>query len=384
MGRFPFPRNERLPHLNYPRAASHHDVLRAFADLREEIVTADGARGFLRLRRPDTPDGVPSSTVSEGIAYGMLIAVMLDEQGLFDHLYRYALEFANANGLMSWYVAPDGSRALGSGGASDSDEDIAWALVMASRQWGGRGALERSYLDHAKAQIDRVYELEVDHGAWPDLFLPGDEWRGRDVFNPSYFAPSEYRVFGEVSGNRDGWQRVIDRGYATVNACLTTARGNAENGLVPAWCDSLGNPVEAFPGAMTNYQTDSARLPFRVGQDYAYYRDPRALAYVKRTTRFFAGLGADGIGDGYQLDGTPFPDPKTPQPNAGSAVFVGPAAVGAMHDPAQQAFIDAAYARVRTGKLLARSRYYNHCWTVLSLLMLTGNLSEFPAEAAGA
>ena len=59
-------------------------------------------------------------------------------------------------------------------------------------------------------------------------------------------------------------------------------------------------------------------------------------------------------------------------------MFVGCAAVGAQHDARYQAFIDAAYARVRTGKLLARSRYYNHCWTVLSLLMLTGNLLEFP------
>jgi hypothetical protein len=33
---------------------------------------------------------------------------------------------------------------------------------------------------------------------------------------------------------------------------------------------------------------------------------------------------------------------------------------------------------VRTGQLLARSRYYNHCWTVLSTLLLTGNLSELP------
>jgi len=42
--------------------------------------------------------------------------------------------------------------------------------------------------------------------------------------------------------------------------------------------------------------------------------------------------------------------------------------------------VEAAYARVRTGQLLTRSRYYNHCWTVLSLLMLSGNLIELPAR----
>jgi endo-1,4-beta-D-glucanase Y len=377
MLRFPFPHNQRLSHLTYPAAASQEDVLTAFRAFRDEIITADGARGFLRTRRPDTPDGIPNSTVSEGIAYGMVIAVMLGEQPLFDALFGYALEFANEHGLMCWYVSPDGAKALGTGAASDADEDIAWALVMAHRQWRGRGALGESYLDHAKRQIDRIWQFQVDHDAFPHLFKPGDEWRP-NVFNPSYFAPNQYRVFGEISGNASGWQGVVDRGYDIVQASLNEASGNRDNGLVPAWCDARGTPVEAFPGAETNYQTDSARLPFRLAQDFAYYGDPRARTYVEKTSAFFAALGADAIGDGYHTDGRPCPDRKTPQPNAGSAVFVGCAAAGAMHSPAYQAFLDAAYARVRTGKLLARSRYYNHCWTVLSLLMLSGNLIEFP------
>jgi endo-1,4-beta-D-glucanase Y len=379
MGCYPFPQNQRLGHLIYPAAANHEDARLAFARFREDIVTADGARGFLRTRRPDTPDGVANSTVSEGIAYGMIIAVMFDDQPLFDAFWQYALCFMNESGFMSWYIAPDGSRALGSGGATDSDEDMAWALVMAHRQWGGCGSLSETYLSHAQRQIDRLWQFEIDHDKVEGMLLPGDEWRGQNVFNPSYFAPNQYRLFGEISGNRAGFQRVIERGYEIVSHSLSQARGNAHNGLVPAWCDAAGNPVEAFPGAMMNYQTDSARLPFRLGQDYAYYRDPRAADYLAKVSSFFAGIGADGIGDGYELSGEPAPDPRTVQPNPGSAVFVGSAAVGAMHDARHQAFVDAAYARVRTGKLLARSRYYNHCWTVLSLLMLTGNLVEFPA-----
>jgi len=377
MSRSPFPRNRRLPHLTYPASAEHRDVLAAFRAFRDEIVTADGARGFLRTRRPDTPDGVPNSTVSEGIAYGMLIAVMLDDQALFDGLFGYALEFLNARGLMCWYVAPDGAMALGSGAASDADEDMAWALVMAHRQWGGRGAFGESYLAHARRFIERIWQHEVDRDAYPHLFKPGDEWRA-NVFNPSYFAPNQYRVFGEVSGNRAGWQRVVDRGYDAVEASLNPASGNQQNGLVPAWCDAAGAPLEAFPGAETNYQTDSARLPFRLGLDFAFYRDERARAYVARTSAFFAALGADSIGDGYELDGRPRPDRKTVQPNPGSAVFVGSAAVGAMHSPAYASFVEAAYLRLRTGRLLARSRYYNHCWTVLSLLVLSGNFVEIP------
>jgi hypothetical protein len=39
-----------------------------------------------------------------------------------------------------------------------------------------------------------------------------------------------------------------------------------------------------------------------------------------------------------------------------------------------------AYALVATGKLLARSRYYNLSWTVMTLAMLSGNFVEYPAQ----
>ena len=131
---------------------------------------------------------------------------------------------------------------------------------------------------------------------------------------------------------------------------------------------------------MTNYQYDSARTPFRMAQDYALSRDERARAYLAKTSAFFSSVGAEALVDGYTLDGKPAPDPRSPPQNPGSAVFVACAAAGAMHDPKHAAFVDAAYARVRTGQLLTRSRYYNHCWTVLGLLMLTGNLNELPAR----
>jgi len=378
MGRFPFPRNQRLAHCSYPRQANAADALSAFTRWRSEIVTSDGARGFVRTRRPDTPDGQANSTVSEGIAYGMLIAVMFDDQALFDGFWSYARCFLNKSGLMDWYIAPDGSKALGVGAATDADEDMAWALIMADRQWGGRGSLELGYEDSAKHLIDCIYATEVDQGEWPDMLLPGDDWRGKNVFNPSYFAPNQFRLFGELTGNVAGWQRVVDRGYQIIDLSLNEVSKNRQNGLVPAWCDAAGKPVEAFPGAMQNYQYDSARMPFRIAQDWASSQDPRARSYLGKVTSFFSGIGAHAIVDGYALDGTPAPDPRSAPNNPGSAVFVGGAAAGAMHDARHQDFLDAAYARLHTGELLARSRYYNHCWTVLSLLLLTGNLSELP------
>lgn len=379
---FSFPRDERLPHLYYPQAASSHDVIIAHQAWLDEIVTAQGASDGLRTVRPDTPDGEPYSTVSEGISYGMMISVMMNDQARFDGFFRYADRWANENGLMSWYISADGERALGSGAASDADEDIAWALLMASRVWGGSGSLKQSYEALAIRQIERIYSFEVESGERLGMFLPGDEWRGKNVFNPSYFAPYQYRLFGEVTDNVAGWQRVIDVGYEIIERCLNIQNGNHNNGLVPAWCDFEGRPVEAFPGAEQNYQTDSARLPFRMALDWALACEPRAKSYLDKISSFFADQGAAHIIDGYELNGAPCPDRKTLDHGEGSAVFVGCAAVGAMCDIKYKAFVDAAYQRIKTGRLLARSRYYNHCWTVMSLLMLTGNFGTLEAHNA--
>ena len=116
---------------------------------------------------------------------------------------------------MKWYVDPTGTQACpgldGCGAATDSDEDMAWALVMADRQWGGKGALDEDYLAYAKRHIDAIWKNEVEPYA-PYVLKPGDRWGGSLITNPSYFAPAYYRLFAEVSGNPN-WLKVIDSSY---------------------------------------------------------------------------------------------------------------------------------------------------------------------------
>jgi len=376
--RFPFPQNHLLPRCTYPSGANAESARAAYVRWKNEVVTADGAGGHLRVKRPNSPGGEQNSTVSEGIAYGMIIAVAMDDQPLFDALWKYSQLWKNEHGLMHWYINAAGTQVLGNGGATDSDEDIAWSLVMADRQWGGSGSVGMPYLDLAKAQIDRIWQWEVDHTR-SDLLLPGDAWGSNIIFNPSYFAPNQYRIFGQVTGKVAEWNRVIDTGYRIIEASLNATSGNASNGLVPAWCDEAGAPKSPSNGGATNYQYDSARTPFRVGQDYCYSGEPRAATYLAKISSFFTGVGAANIVDGYDLNGTPHPDPDSPMGSPQSAVFLGGAAVGAMHAATYSTLINDAYARVATGELLARSRYYNLSWTTLSLLMLTGNLYEYPA-----
>ena len=357
------------------------DVHAAYEIWKEDLVTSEGAGGFRRVRRPDTPDGVPNSTVSEGIAYGMILAAYLDDQALFDDLWQYSQLWLDHRGLMYWYIDPEGTtvcpeRTDGCGAATDSDEDIAWALIVAHYRWGQSPVLDTPYLDLAKQQIELVFEHEVDPQG--NVLRPGDSFGGFGKTNPSYFAPAYYRVFGEITGNVDGWNAVIDSSYQVIENSLDEKYGNADNGLVPAWCEFRGAPAPP----VKHFQYDSIRTPFRIGQDYCWNGEPRAKASLDKVNAFFGAIGPDQIVDGYELDGTPRPDEHSAEPMK-SAVFTGCTGVGAMADGARQAFVDRSYERLLGHDLNTRSRYYQRSWTVLSLLMMSGRFvdpTRFPLD----
>lgn len=379
---FPFPQNRAVGACSLPAVNRNSDVVAAFEKWKAATVTSDGANGNLRVKRlASDPKLELGSTVSEGIAYGMLIAVYMNEQTLFDEFWKYSQQWLDENGLMHWYINAAGTEVLGSGAASDADEDIAWALIMADRQWGGAGSLEDTYANLAKIQIDRVWEHEVLDGK---LLKAGDTWGGWSEVNVSYFAPSYYRTFAEVSGNA-GWLDVVQTSYDTLANSLREENGNSTNGLVPAWCTSDGEPnnnVWQDGSAPTHYQYDSCRTPFRIGLDYCFHSETRAREYVEKTTGFFAAIGAANIVDGYDLDGTPRPEFG----NGQSAAFVGPAAVGGMYTTDHGAFVQDAYDQVKKLDLVVGGEYYDLSWTVISLLTMTGNFLDYttiePVESA--
>jgi endo-1,4-beta-D-glucanase Y len=244
---------------------------------------------------------------------------------------------------------------------------MAFALVMADRQWGGQGTLDRTYLDYAKDQIQRFWDHEIFESK---LARAGDHWGDWNNVNISYFAPAHYRVFAQIDGNGAGWDAVLKTVYDTMDNALNVTNGNLNNGLVPAWCTSQG-----VPGSPGNYQYDSCRTPFRIALDWCFFGEARARAYVAKTSAFFSSVGARDIVDGYDLDGTP----RAAHPGQLSAAFIGPAAVGAMNSEAYRTLLDEGYQAVATDNLLAGGDYYEESWTVLSLLMLTGNFLDYTA-----
>src|SRR5262249_28190940 len=77
---FPFPQSRESMGCSYPSSYRNEAVQAAYDEFKKDTVTADGAGGHLRVKRPNEPGLEPDSTVSEGIAYGMLMAVYMNDQ----------------------------------------------------------------------------------------------------------------------------------------------------------------------------------------------------------------------------------------------------------------------------------------------------------------
>jgi endo-1,4-beta-D-glucanase Y len=378
---FPFPQNREASRCTYPTDYRNADVMAAYRRWYDDTVTSNGAGGHLRIRRTKDYDADENvdSTVSEGIGYGMLIAVYMNDQHLFDELWKYEQQWLNPNGLMDWRIKADGSGRLGTGAATDADEDMAFALVLADKQWGGKGSLSDSYANIAKTQIDNIWKHEIIDGKLANA--SDNAFGGWGFINISYFAPAYYRVFKDVSGN-NGWDDVIKTVYDTLDDALMHTNTPQDNGLVPAWWDAMGKQAKANGDGRSWYQYDSCRTPFRIALDWCWNGEARAQAYMTKTSAFFSSVGADALVDGYNLDGSPHPQYAVNGDGGSalvgqSAAFMGPAAVGAMVDRKYRGFMDAAYKKLKGLDLVVGGTYYDDSWNVMSLLMLSANFLDY-------
>jgi len=402
---FPFPQNRQANNCVYPGGYLNSDVEAAYAKWKNDLVTTSNAGGYMRVQRTAT-DGIDAcrplnSTVSEGIGYGMLLAVYMNDQTLFDNLWLYEQQNLDQNGLMNW--APDGSGNSCGGAATDADEDMAFALLMADRQWGGQGMLKQSYMQTAITQITNIWDWEIFDWNW--LRAGDGNWATNANINISYLAPAYYRAFAQAdpstcpqgttiaqastakwgdAGNQycDRWWGVLDQAYLTIADSLNSANGNSGNGVVPAWCnDSNGAPCTSASGEPFNYQYDACRTPFRIGLDWCWNSEPRAQSYLGQISGFFNGIGAANIVDGYALNGAP--QAATTLPDGGvplAAPFVGPAGVGAMSSGTYQQFLNDTYTLVASDELFVGGEYYASSWTVMSLLMMTGSFLDYTQQ----
>ncbi len=363
-GNYPFPQNMKYPHGTIIEYADTEMIKTHYEKWKRGWYSASQGWVF-------APDGT-CSTVSEAIAYGMLISVYMDDEDVFKKLYNTWKTNSNNGGGMNWRV---GCKE-GSGSASDADFDAALAFVMASKQWGG------NYLNDAKTLISWIASNDINS----NKIKPGSQWN--DAFNPSYSTTANFQLFQDVAGG--SWSSVISQTYTELSACQ-----DSKTGLVPDWCDWNSHKPRSTSAAVSNdigFYDDAARTPWRMAMAYYWYGDTKAQAFNKKvvdwlipTTRTASGVNSgykwvekDGSGS-YVVDDSEIRHFVSSTFSGGLGL-----ATSSFDTPEAVEYLGTVYKVLKEkvscenaeacGQSVAGEKYYPATLNMLYLLLVTGNM----------
>ena len=268
---------------------------------------------------------------SEGMSYGMMLAVQLDHKDDFDALWNWAKTYmyvgdpkAPGYEFFAWSCKLDGTRNEQTP-APDGEEYFVTALYFASGRWGnGQGIYDyhaqadhlltamrhREEIDGETPQGFRHVSAETDEAHHMIRFTPSDE--GRNFTDPSYHLPAFYELWAR-------WGPVADRTFwaeaARASRDFFAHAANPRTGLAPVYANFDGTPHKSNFGQSTIFGFDAWRTASNWSADWNWFQaDPREQALSDRIQAFFSSQGPQ-YPSIYTLGGKPL-GPNDPIPSA--------------------------------------------------------------------
>jgi len=321
-------------------------------------------------------------TVSEAHGYGMMLAALMaghdpEARAIFDGMYAYFREHPTSTHayLMAWNQTQSCSEPVnGMNSASDGDLDIAYALLLADKQWGSCGPI--NYLGEALNVLADLQDGALN--ATAQYVLLGD-WVSPSSMpyylstRSSDFMPAHYRSFRAASSD-PVWDGLRTATYQIVSSLQTNH--SPTTGLLPDFIvhpltTPAPAPAQFLEGAYDGaYNYNACRDPWRLGTDFLVSGEPLAQSAVQSINTWIRGATANtptAIRSGYQLNGTPLPGTDYL-----SMAFVAPLGVGAMVHSSNQAWLNSIWDLMLATPIEAEG-YYENTLKLLSMIVMSGN-----------
>lgn len=319
---------------------------------------------------------------SEGMSYGMMIAVQLNKKEEFDRLWKWAKTYmyqtdGGYKGYFAWHCKTDGTQ-LDANPASDGEIWFITALFFADARWGSGDGIY-NYRAEAQAILNTALHIEGRGELATDLFDPETKQvvfvpqlgRNSQFTDPSYHMPHYYELWARwADKDNDFWAEAaqVSRDY------LKTAV-HPQTGLAPNYSEFNGSPVsDRYNG---NFRYDAFRVGANVGVDYVWFAPGEwHREQSNRLLSFFASQGMDEYKAEYLLDGTPDAGHRSTGLMATNAVAA-LAADRVIGEPFVQALWDLDVPR-------GQYRYYDGLLMMLALLQVSGNFRIYEPGTAPA
>ena len=248
---------------------------------------------------------------TEGMSYGLMIAVQFDRKDIFDRLWRWSKKYMQhqeglLKGYFAWSCQTDGTRNA-QGPASDGELYYVTSLIFASNRWGNSTGI--NYLAEAqnilncsmqKIGMERVAPLiNLEHQLI--TFTP-DPFGGRFT-DPSYHVPAFYEVWARWAedGRSEFWRACARKSREYLHKSI-----HPVTGLNPDYNNYDGTLLGSKRVIGDAFRFDSWRVPMNIALDYSWACADRKWQqeYGNKIQNFFYSQGIDSFVDQYNVDGT--------------------------------------------------------------------------------
>ncbi|MCU0431254.1 MAG: glycosyl hydrolase family 8 [Cytophagaceae bacterium] len=311
-----------------------------------------------------------SKTVSEGIAYGMLLSVYAADKPLFDKLWAYYKANSNGNGIMNWKI--NGCSGVnGPNGATDAELDAAMALIIAESQWPNLNS-PYDYGTEANTLISKIKQFEMESGSYQAI--NGDGWGfGNSCRNPSYQSPAYYTAFANhVSSDATFWNNAVSGAYT-----LITANAHGTTGLVSDWSDNNGNKNQCN-GGYDGYGFDACRNPWRMATDVIWWNRAQGATQCNKYASYINSQGAGNVRGPRNLDGSGGGNHNATFVSTYAMALVGAAST-------HQSLLNSMYTETKNVKDALQnnypSGYFGNTLRCLALFVMSGNFWKPGSQA---
>ena len=319
---------------------------------------------------------------SEGISYGMMIAVQMDKKEEFDRLWTWARtqmyhEEGDWAGYFCWHTTPSGI-CIDLNPASDGEIWFVTALFFAASRWGnGEGIYD--YQAQANIILNTMLHKEEDGTSRAtNLF---DEETQLVVFvpqtgpnsgftDPSYQSPHYYEL----------WARWAEQDNEYWTQAAAAARqhwqdaAHPETGLMSNYTEFTGEPRPSGDYGDVFY-ADSWRSAMMLAMDYSWFAaDEWQIGQTNRYLSFFHNLGIGQYNSQFQIDGTPVGN----QHRSGGLIAMNAVATLASDDIIAWEFIEEFW---NTPTPTGQYRYYDGLLQLMALLQLSGNFQIYSPQS---
>jgi len=248
---------------------------------------------------------------TEGLSYGMMIAVQLNKKDVFDRIWRWSKKYLQHQegpraGYFAWSINPQTMKKNSEGSASDGELYYITSLLFASNRWGNDSGIH--YYNEARRILDAMWKKDGTGNIYNLIntehkqitFVPeGNNYNWTD---PSYHLPAFYEVWALYA--KDGHEQFYKECADTSRVFLHRAC-HPVTGLNSDYTEFSGVP-RSTRWAAEGFRYDSWRVPMNITMDYVWFAKDKNWQkdYAIRFQNFLRSKGIDTFEDQFNLDGS--------------------------------------------------------------------------------